>query len=242
MKREQRIVLALSAATALGFGPGADAATVMFDFGVSNDSGAFQQAGWTQFELSTGSNAAPITSSPDAVEGWSVTLTPAGGSGNIGGRNRDNGTGMFDATTGGTFTLDNVYIDFIVSWEKLSINNLDPSKTYDVQLIMFDDNVTDGRTQSVTNTTGGASDFLGTTAGPGTGSGGVLDSDLVYSVFGTGLSPDGSGVLEFTYTNSATGDRAITNGLIITEVPEPASLGVLSLGASLLLLRRRRAF
>ncbi len=193
-----------------------------FDLGRSGDEGSFEESGWTQFEL--GSNTSnPSTSVVDADTGWSITLTRTDGSTLAGGRNRD----PYDAALGGAFTLDDVYIDFIVGFQELAINNLDPSKVYDVQFIMFDDNVNDGRTQDVTNVTDGVSDFLGNSAGPGVGSGGVLESDQAYSVFGTGLSPDASGVLEFEFFNDTVDNgRSILNGLIITEanVLDPADL------------------
>ncbi|WP_145059112.1 hypothetical protein [Adhaeretor mobilis] len=190
--------------------------TSSFDLGVEDDNSAFQQSGWTQFELLGGADG-PQTSPVDAETGWSLQFAPPIAQDELAGRNRD----PLDATTGGTLTLDDVYIDFVTGLETLSINNLDPAKQYDVQLIMFDDNASDGRTQTVTNITDSASDLLGTGTGPGGGS--SLTSDLDFSVFGTGLSPDSNGDLTFLFANSDTVDRSLVNGLIITEVESLAS-------------------
>ncbi|WP_218932370.1 sialate O-acetylesterase [Adhaeretor mobilis] len=193
-----------------------DFKSASFDFGVSADGNAYEQAGWTLLELPQSGAPSPQLSAADASTGWTVMLETAKPD-DLRGRNRD----PLDATTGGTLTLDDVYIDFVTGLETLSINNLDPAKQYDVQLIMFDDNASDGRTQTVTNITDSASDLLGTGTGPGGGS--SLTSDLDFSVFGTGLSPDSNGDLTFLFANSDTVDRSLVNGLIITEVESLAS-------------------
>ncbi len=223
MLNHNRVLISMLAGVGAVAGS-AGATTVEFDLGVSNDGDAFQQVDWFQFEQPT-NPAASVTSDPDPDNGWTITLTRTDGDGAplAGGRNRD----PFDATLGGSFTLDNVYIDFIVGFEFLAINNLDPAKAYDVRLIMFDDNANDGRTQSVFNATAGADDFLGTSDGPGVGAAGVLDNDQAYSILATGLSPDATGVLNFRYENTSTGVRSITNGVIVTEVGgglDPADL------------------
>lgn len=229
------LVLAISVGT---LASNARAQTSQFDFGGS-DGNDLHQSGWTIFELGN-SVASPQTSPADGVTGWDVTLV---GPGNIGGRDRD----PFAATTGGTFTLDDVYLDFIVSWEFLTVGNLDPAGIYDVQFIMFDDNNSgDGRTQTVFNITDGANDDLGTSDGPGIGGANAsLLSDLDFSVVGTGLSPDASGDLAFRFANSTTGNRSLINGLVITRtnpIPEPTSVVLIGLGGLLLLgaLRTRR--
>ncbi|QDS98160.1 hypothetical protein HG15A2_14330 [Adhaeretor mobilis] len=208
------------------------AQTSRYDFGRSDDNAAYEQSGWTLFELDRNGPPSPQTSETDASTGWAVTLETADPD-DINGRNRD----PLDAVTGGTFTLDDVYVDFLVGWETLSINNLDPTKQYDVQLIMFDDNQDDGRTQTVSNITDGVSDLLGTSPGPGGGS--SLMSDLDYSIFGIGLSPDGNGDLTFLFANSDTVNKSLVNGLIVTQVPEPTSIVLLGLGGTLIFLARR---
>jgi hypothetical protein len=185
----------------------------MFDLGRSDDSGLFQQSGWSQFEIPTTANSVE-TSAPDPSTGWSLQIgSPTTEFESLLGRSRD----PLDAAVSGTFTLDDVYIDFITGVDSLEINGLNPSKTYDVQLIMYDDDGSPGRTQTVTNITAGASDVLGTTPGPGSPAAN-LTSDLDFSVFGFALSPDANGRLILDFENSATIDRSLISGVIITEL------------------------
>ncbi len=235
MMVNRNMVLSTLVACVFGATNIAAAQTSKFDFG-RTETPDFHQAGWTIFEQLS-NPATPLISVADPSTGWTTTFIGPGGSGTIaGGRDRD----PFAATLGPAFTLDNVYIDFIVGWETLSINNLNPASTYDVQLIMFDDNATDGRTQSVFNVTDGLNELLGVGDGPGAGGAGAsLASDLDFSVFGTGLSPDANGDMVFRFTNTATGDRSIINGLIVTQIPEPTSVTLIAL-AALFMHRRQR--
>lgn len=210
-----------------------NAQTAMFDLGVAEDGGLHEQAGWTLIDRLTGGNG-PGVEVIDAGTGWGLEI------GDGGGFARDRGS--LTVTPGGTFTLDDVYVDFVIGFNNLTVGNLDPNQQYDVQFIMYDDNATGGTagsTQTVTNTTGGASDLLGVGDGVGLGDS-LLTSNLDFSVFGSSLTPDANGNLTFEIINDTLNNGvAILNGLVVTQVPEPASMMLLGLG-SLLWSRRRR--
>ncbi|MEL6547335.1 MAG: hypothetical protein AAFQ82_22110, partial [Myxococcota bacterium] len=188
-----------------------EASTARFDFGLAGEDSAEEEVGASAL-LAPETSSITAALALDSGTGWSVHLVA--GSGGIIGRNR----GPLAASAEPEFTLDDVYIDFVTGWEFLRVENLDPTRTYDLQVIMFDDNGSPGRTQTLTDVTSELDPVeLGTTDGPGTSGSGALVDNFVYSVEGSELVPDSSGTLELLCTNSNTGDRCLSNGVIITE-------------------------
>jgi len=187
----------------------ASSAVSRFDLGTTG--ATFHEDGWLPVEAPDLAPA-PLTV-VDEDTGFSITLGLDAGDPGLVTRSRN----PIAATQSEGFTLDNVYVDFI-NVDTLALGNLDASRTYDVQVIMFDDDQSDlDRTQTVFDVTGGANDDLGTSHGAGVGNTGVLD-DHAYSVFGTGLVPDASGPIALEVTNSEV-FAAVVNGVVITERP-----------------------
>ncbi|MBX2796029.1 MAG: sialate O-acetylesterase [Myxococcales bacterium] len=182
--------------------------TARFDFGVTGQAPDLEEPGWTQLQLSESGSSQAIQA-VDPATGWTVTLESAGS--NVIGRNRS----PLDAQVDSGFTLEAVYVDFITGWEHMTIGNLDPSRSYDVQIMMFDDDGQLGRTQTLTHT--GDDVELGTTDGPGTAGEGQLTDDLVYSITATELTPDADGTLTFRCANSGTNNRCLSNGVVLSE-------------------------
>ncbi|MEM6926814.1 MAG: sialate O-acetylesterase [Myxococcota bacterium] len=185
-------------------------AIARFDFGLAEEPLAFEEPQWTPLQLTFSGRPGAVLA-VDPATGWAVALESSGS--NIIGRNRS----PLEATVGSAFTLEAVYSDFITGWNVLTVHGLDPSRTYDVQVPMFDDDPAQARTQTLTLITEVTEVGLGTTDGPGPGPGPVLTDDLAFSIEGSALSPEPSGTLTFVCTNSATGDRCLANGLVISE-------------------------
>lgn len=190
----------------------AHAQIARFDFGVANDEGAHEQAGWTLYDRLTNGNMS-IGEVLDPGTGWGVTLNGGGGFA------RDRGE--LAQQPGGSFTLADVYVDFVIGFKNLTISTLDPNELYDIQFIMYDDNATGstaGSTQTVTNITGGANDLIGIGDGVGLGES-VLMSDFDFSVLAGSLSPDANGDLSFEIVNDTLNNSvSLINGLIIEEL------------------------
>lgn len=206
-------------------------APVYFDFGDSTNSAV--ETGWTGFEVDYGGEAVPIS---QASSGVTVTVTSASNT-PLG---RDRST-PFVHTTGGSFSLFDVYRDFVIRPTGLTISGLTIGTDYTVEFIMFDDDeTTETVTQTVTDTTGGGSNVLGNISWNASTQ---LSSDSDQRVVGSGLFADGSGNMTFTISAVGNGGNPLINGLVLyeTTIPEPASMILLALGGLAVFRRRANA-
>ena len=113
-----------------------------------------------------------------------------------------------------------------------TINNLNPSLTYDLYLYGQNGGYANTATiftiggipQTATNATNAVTTFVQHT------------NYVLYS----GLVPSGAGTISGTFNDAAPANNAAFNGLQIVEVPEPAALPLVGV-AGLLVLRRRRS-
>ncbi|MEO0599915.1 MAG: sialate O-acetylesterase [Myxococcota bacterium] len=181
-----------------------------FDFGRTGQPLAAEEPGWTPLQLQQFGRPGAV-SVVDPATGWTITVQPNGV--DLIGRDRS----PLAATVASAFTLEAVYTDFVTAWESLTIRGLDASRTYDVQVPMFDDDATQVRTQTLTQVGAGTDVELGETDGPGPGPDPELTDDLVFSIVGRGLTPESDGSLTFVCSNSVTVDRCLANGLVISE-------------------------
>jgi len=169
------------------------------------------------------------------VKEWGFNVGAANNSGYV--RTfTDNGSGLYDMYRdgfqfSGTNTTGRMYISFA---------GLDNTKTYDVSFWVYDYGFPNNATNNIYNYTTGSEVAMGTVILPGVNSSaaGRPTSGTQYSVSATGLSTDGSGNLTFSFYGNGQNEKL--NGFEVTQVvPEPATVGMLGLGAIVTLIIRR---
>ncbi|MEM1356392.1 MAG: PEP-CTERM sorting domain-containing protein [Planctomycetota bacterium] len=233
-------LLSLIASTALA--TGASAATIQVDFGL--DTQQTETLGWNNMTSDSGGQPADLTNLvDDAGDPTGIDLTylktgdgsgnnPNGAGGVAGSGANYNGPypdaldsfptsalqdGLFFAQSGATITL--------------TLSNLDTDLTYD--FILYGARGNNGLVDTTYQVTG-ANDSGVINIGP------VNTNDDDFADI-TGIAPDVNGEITITATsiNGSSGNGGALNLLVVTAVPEPGSLALLSLGGVLIARRRR---
>jgi hypothetical protein len=139
----------------------------------------------------------------------------------------------------GAMTFGALYSEFVFNNSPtgftITMDNLSPTSAYDLRVYSYDKGVSGAKTTTVTPANGtvgtpGVINYVGGTD---------PTTNDEYSALLT-LTPNASGVITVNVTGSA---EVRVNGLVLQDsaIPEPASLGLLSIGALGLLARRRKA-
>lgn len=206
------------------------------DFGSANN--PVEQTDFDPFSVSENATAGPVTKSYTGLdEQWTadgtVAVTLAAGTtitatNNMLARNRSGVT-----PDSGSFTYNALYRDLIIAQNRpdmrIGISGLNANTTYDVRLFAYDQN--ESGTMLFTNETGTGSETasISWTASFDFANAGT-DADTIFSAV-LRLQTDSEGNLliggKRTDAGGAANRQAIIDGMQITAIPEPASVGAL---------------
>ena len=197
------------------------------DFGASSSP---VETGFQAFGIATGSVTGPVTKT---LGGYDVTVavgTTLTGTGTLTARDR-----AAPAADSGAFTYSALYRDFInpttTSAMSIGVAGLTGNTQYKIGLYAYDNSNT--KTITFTDYTTGAAGNSGQV--PFTAGATFTSNDQFATFFNA--TTNSAGNLVFRATSNSGG--ALISGLVIDSVPEPASIGLMSL-AALALYRRRR--
>jgi hypothetical protein len=223
-KNAALVVVAMIAGTA------SQAATVTFDLGETNNN--MVEAGTIEVGAAFGGSSSPV-SVTDFGSGYTIDVLVGNNQTLMLGRTR-----TLDKT-GGTFTLDDLYADFIIRVGGIELSNLLPNTAYDIEFIMYDDDEPNETVvQTVTNTTDGASDVIGQVSWDVNTQ--LLSNDA-QRLLAAEVVSDGLGQLTFTLSGVGNGGNVLVNGVTVTQaIPEPSALVLMGLAASALVFCSRR--
>ena len=229
---ELSLKTALAFSLAVGLGQAASASMLLIDFGDT-----------TAVTVADGSNTwntviGPVTSDLKDTDNNPTTIDVAFSTGFA--KNNPGGLAAPSAALLGDFAVASATADYFFTTSSSSFNleELDPSKTYNLSFFGTRDTSSVRETRYTVAGLGGPSSQVLQTSGAGAGSGGGTGNDDTILTF-TGIVPDASNSITVTYAVES-GGFGYLGVLGVEVVPEPGTQALLGLGG-LTLLRRRTA-